>query len=543
MSRPPLPHLADRPWASGLLVAAAACLAAGPALLGGYVWDDPLVIVGNPALRGDALDLLAGLDTARPTEPTPFYRPLTLLSFLLEERLHGLDPAWMHLVNLALHAAVAVLVLRLALAVSGDRRVALVAGLLFAVHPVNAEAAAFLSGGRNTLLAAAFALAALLLHRRAVARGRDGPAVAGALALLAGLLSKETALPALAFVAAAELPALRRDEEAVRVRALRRLLPFGAAALGWLLLRQHALAGGGAAVDVGTGLGGRLADLLYVVPRGLWTIAWPPASSPRYFLPPALAPLALPLALGWAAILAALAWLLGPGRGPTTRFGLAWLALFWLPVSGLVPFPGVPLADRYLALPAVGLWFVVADQAVRLADRLAPRPALRRAAAAAGLALLAALAAATVAAVRAWSDDVALASRIVARSPGQAFGHHNLGTALLDQAGDLDGAERELRRALALDPGLPRLRTQLGYVRLKRGDDRGALDEYRAALALDPLDAEALFNAGLASERLGDPASALAFYRRFLAAPPGAFAGARARAEEEVRRLSGPLPP
>jgi len=286
---------------------------------------------------------------------------------------------------------------------------------------------------------------------------------------------------------------------------------------------------------------------LYIVPRALLTIAWPPAGSPRYFLPEALGPLALPLALGWTAILAALWWLLGPGRSATTRFGLAWLALFWLPVSGLVPFPGVPLADRYLYVPAIGLWLILGDQLVRLAARLAARPGLARPAAlggaACGAALLLALAAGTLDAVRAWSGDVALFTRVVERSPGEAFGHHNLGTAYLDLAGDLDGAERELERALALDPAFPRLRTQLGWVRLRRGDNQGALAHYRAALALDPRDAEATLNAGLASERLGDWAAAMAFYRRFLELPPGELAAARPETEEKLRLLPRLLPP
>jgi tetratricopeptide (TPR) repeat protein len=318
----------------------------------------------------------------------------------------------------------------------------------------------------------------------------------------------------------------------------------------WLWLRQAALAGAGAQVDVLSGLGGRLADLLYIVPRALLTIAWPPAGSPRYFLPEALGPLALPLALGWAAILAALWWLLGPGRSATTRFGLAWLALFWLPVSGLVPFPGVPLADRYLYVPAIGLWLILGDQLVRVSvqvsDRLAARPRLARPAAlwsaACGAALLLALAAGTFDVARAWSGDVALFTRVVERYPGKAFGHHNLGTAYLDRAGDLDGAERELERALALDPAFPRLRTQLGWVRLRRGDSPGALAHYRAALALDPRDAEATLNAGLASERLGDWAAAIAFYQRFLELPPGELAAARPETEEKLRLLPLLLP-
>jgi tetratricopeptide (TPR) repeat protein len=404
---------------------------------------------------------------------------------------------------------------------------------------VGAEAVSFLSGGRNTLLAAIFAVAAWLLHRAAAARDRPGLAVAGAASLLAGLLSKETALPVLLLVGAAEWPAWRAGDRAARRGALLRLAPFGLATLLWFLLRQRALAGAGAGAQGALldGLGGRVADLAYLVPRALLTLAWPPASSPRYFVPDELAPLAWPLLAGWGAILAGLWWLLGRGRTAVTLFGLAWLGAFWLPVSGLVPFPGVPLADRYLYLPAVGLWLVLADQAVRVGRRLAPRGGPAVAARVAGASLLVALAAQSADIARAWAGDVPLFTRVLARYPEEAFGHHNLGTALLDQVGDLDAAERSFERALALDPAFPRLRTQLGYVRLRRGDAAGALAHYREALALDPRDAEALFNAAQASEQLADWAGALGYYARFLEVPSGELAGARPEAEERLRLL------
>ena len=52
--------------------------------------------------------------------------------------------------------------------------------------------------------------------------------------------------------------------------------------------------------------------------------------------------------------------------------------------------------------------------------------------------------------------------------------------------GDLDGAERRLRRAVALAPDLAAARINLGAVLLNRGDAAGAVREARRALELDP---------------------------------------------------------
>ena len=68
------------------------------------------------------------------------YRPLTVMTFRFNYLFHGLDPAGYHLVNLAAHALVTVVFYRVALDLvlrtEKSRGVALLAALLFAVHPV-----------------------------------------------------------------------------------------------------------------------------------------------------------------------------------------------------------------------------------------------------------------------------------------------------------------------------------------------------------------------------------------------------------------------
>jgi tetratricopeptide (TPR) repeat protein len=54
------------------------------------------------------------------------------------------------------------------------------------------------------------------------------------------------------------------------------------------------------------------------------------------------------------------------------------------------------------------------------------------------------------------------------------------------QAGDHAGAERELERALALDPGLAQAQARLGFIARTRGDAAGALARYARALEVEP---------------------------------------------------------
>ena len=85
------------------------------------------------------------------------YWPLVYTSFWLEHKLWGFAPAGYHAVNVLLHAANTVLVLRLArrLAVPGAWLVAAV----FAVHPLHVESVAWIIE-RKDLLSGLFYLAA-----------------------------------------------------------------------------------------------------------------------------------------------------------------------------------------------------------------------------------------------------------------------------------------------------------------------------------------------------------------------------------------------
>ena len=68
------------------------------------------------------------------------YRPLTVATFRLNYMLHELEPLGYHLVNVLLHSAVCYLYVLLCGVVFSEVWPALIAGLLFAVHPIHTEA-------------------------------------------------------------------------------------------------------------------------------------------------------------------------------------------------------------------------------------------------------------------------------------------------------------------------------------------------------------------------------------------------------------------
>ncbi|XP_056132530.1 protein O-mannosyl-transferase TMTC2-like [Lampris incognitus] len=93
------------------------------------------------------------------------FRPLCTLSFRLNYALHGLHPWGFHLVNMVLHGAVTALFTSLCCPLLGGGLWSLLAGLLFASHPVHTEAVAGVVG-RADVGAGLFYLLSLFCYAR-----------------------------------------------------------------------------------------------------------------------------------------------------------------------------------------------------------------------------------------------------------------------------------------------------------------------------------------------------------------------------------------
>ncbi len=156
-----------------LFLLAAALIAFGASLGSGFHFDD-YAIFSNPVLTSPSG--WAGVWSLRQT------RPLTYFTFWLNYQVGGGDPLGYHLVNLALHLGV-VLLLFECLRRLVPETVAVVAAAIFAVHPIQAEAVDYV-WGRAIVLATLLSLAAFYEW----IQGREWAAVAW---FAAALLAKE----------------------------------------------------------------------------------------------------------------------------------------------------------------------------------------------------------------------------------------------------------------------------------------------------------------------------------------------------------------
>src|SRR6185503_4125521 len=120
-----------RPAALGILLALATLVVYFPAVDAQMVADD-FLLVSRISFREAATYWHETFGLGRSE-----YRPLTALSFAIDNAVWNGDPRGYHFTNIMLHATVVVLLFVWVQCVSGRSIVGLVAALFFLVHPIN----------------------------------------------------------------------------------------------------------------------------------------------------------------------------------------------------------------------------------------------------------------------------------------------------------------------------------------------------------------------------------------------------------------------
>lgn len=184
-----------------LLPVAAAAMAFGAGVYNGFVFfDDDKAILYNPALRNANIAKIFST-----SQNLGMYAPLTWLAYWIGQGLSGQEPWGYHLISLIMHMVNAALVFLLVRRLTSRLWPALFVSLLFAAHPMHAEAVCW-AAAQSTVLFTLFYLGALWIWPRyglpheKTAGGSELPALAAVVGLFAlSLLAKSAAvtLPAL----------------------------------------------------------------------------------------------------------------------------------------------------------------------------------------------------------------------------------------------------------------------------------------------------------------------------------------------------------
>ena len=235
-----------RPTVIACLIAIVGAAAFMPSISGGWIYDDHLLIPENPYIHSfdhwprwfmtDFWDV--GEEFVRLGARITYWRPAITMSYALDWKLGGGSPLMFHVTNYLWQAgvgALAFLVLRRWLDATWP---AVVAALLFVVHPTKAESVAWIAGRTDVICMVAVLVVSEGVSRRL--RGAPGGMLLEFLGTLLAYTTKEQAIVLPAFVAieawvAAGRPAI--DRRSI-TRMLRVAAPQTAIAIAYLVMRR-----------------------------------------------------------------------------------------------------------------------------------------------------------------------------------------------------------------------------------------------------------------------------------------------------------------
>lgn len=363
-------------------------------------------------------------------------RPLTRLSYFLDTRLYGVQAAGFLSTNLLLHAVTVLLVFALARRRLGNPA-ALVAALVFAVQPANAEVVAYISG-RSTGLMTPFLLGGLLLHDKGK---RFGALLLFALACLA----KEHALVFPALVLVWELTRIESRPNTVREALVTTIIVAVVVATvllglaGYRTLLQHSLTDRPIVENV-------LVNARAIPEMvSLWLSPWALSADHEFDRRDHLAESIASLVFLMSAAVAAFA---VRRRRPMFALAILWPLIALLPTNSILAKPDV-VTEKPLYLAWVGP--SIALGAAMWALLSIARPVGRRVTLGLAGLLLCALVGASVWRASLWRDPVALWTDAVAKAPYKSRCWNNLGMAWLAAQRQSD-AVVAFGRAVYLDP-------------------------------------------------------------------------------------------
>jgi protein O-mannosyl-transferase len=412
-----------------LAVALVAAIVYVPSLWGVFHFDDYNVIVHYDTVHSWQALLERWGGGVRPLLKASY-----TLNWTINEQAFGFI-----LLNIAFHAMNAALLYWIGESTFRDRRAALIAALLFALHPAATEAVTYVSG-RSSSMMATFYLGAMLLYLRGWHWSSAG------LFVLA-VATRETAVTLPAALLLCELCRYKRNDWK---EILRRQWPH------WLLL----LAGGVFLLLnqryfdlVAYGYGERsLEDNLITQVGGISYLALRLISLSGYNIDPALPTLTeWDAALRFQAALFAILFLLAIRNirsRPWIAFGILWFFLQLSPTNSIVPRLDVA-NDRQLYLACWGLFLAICIQ-LRNLPRLA-------------LLVVVLFGIASIYRQLDYRSEIVLWESSVALAPWNARGHNNLGYAY-QVAGRIEDARREYQAALLFDPRHGKARLNLEFL-------------------------------------------------------------------------------
>ena len=518
-------------------------------------WDDSIYIVNNPYIstfniyfiKWAFFDFYAGN-----------WHPLTWMSHALDYSIWGLNPSGHHLTNIILHSLNSSLVSLLVIQLATTRKMSAknseaaheflsnrtiiitgtVTGLLFGLHPLHVESAAWIAERKDLLCAFFFLLSITTYIYYAAEIKKIGKEKTASLFfsrkyLLAigffvlALLSKPMAVTLPFVLLILDWYPLRRIQSTKTFwTAVIEKLPFIILSLissALTILAQKTE--GAMKLMVSFPLPARLLIASESLVSYLGKMLLPFNLSPFYPYPPQGASLLTAESIMAIVLVGGItaSCLLIAGKRKIWLSVWGYYVVTLLPVLGIVQVGSQSMADRYTYLPSLGPFLIIGLTAAKVYDKASAlkerKTIFNMAILFIASAVMVTISYRTIEQIDIWKNSFALWNYVIERGPSAPLPHNMLGNVYLSR-NLTDRAIEQYRRALSLDPNFAEAQNNLGVAYLSKGQLDMAAEQFQTALKLKPDYAEANYNFGMALQYKGQLDEAIEQYRITLGLKP-----------------------
>ena len=476
-------------------------------LANGFGWDDESII---PKLS-DSKTLLSAFLPNDPSAPGPggagghYYRPVIAVSYLLDFKLWGKEAFGYHFSVWLAHIINTVLVYILARRLNGStvRRAFLlpvIAASLFAVHPIHAEAIAWIAG-RNDVFCTTFILGSMILYIRFNQTRGWGAYTFSMMLFLAALLTKEIAVGLVVLFPLYDYLIGREEAGNRRRMILRGILPVGILAVYFiqrtaLIYRPLGVMSG---EDIGLNLASGSSIFKLIIAFGAYfkMLIFPYPHNPFIAALPNSGLFLVLSGLAFLGVIVGLIIVIRQGQVVPGMAG-AWTLLILLPslMVAVLDMAASPVAERYVYAPSAGFLILVAWLIYKGLDRFEVFSSLNfrlagRVLGIAGIILLVILSWESWGRNAVWKNSVNFWQTAVRAPAGGAFARRELAKHYV-RMGRYSEAEQLYQMAIEMDelnlgpdhPDVAQSLNNLGVIYFKQGNNEKAEPLHLRALTI-----------------------------------------------------------
>jgi protein O-mannosyl-transferase len=475
-------------------------------------WDDGLYVTENTVIQNLSFHNVKKIFTSYFGSN---YLPLTMLSYSLEYRFFKLDPFGYHLTNLILHLLNCLLVFWLIYLLTQRISISAISTLFFGLHPLHVESVAWVSE-RKDLLYALFFLAAMVSYGYYLRSPKIRRYYYLCLILfLAALLAKPMAITLPLVLLLIDYFNNRKADKRMFIDKIPFLilsLIFGVlAAIGQYVTgavrSEHLL-----------NFFHKIAIASYSIIFYLYKLVLPIKLSCLYPYSGVNNPAFLYSLAGFIVLL-----VLVIRSAKYTRkviFGSAFFLVTLLPVLQFIPIGETIVADRYVYIASLGIFYILAEGIFWLFHNKTRNSSFLRGLLLAILIVLTSfLASLTWQRCQVWRDSMSLWNDVLTKHPNVATAFNNRGITYKDQ-GDIQQAISDYSKAIVINPKFVNAHYNRGIVYKDQGNIQQAISDFSKAIKIKPNYVDAYNNRGLAYKDQGNIQQAISDYNKVIEINP-----------------------